>query len=64
VVGQGPAIPGSLPVPTPLRLAPPLVPVTVAGVAGAAPTSVLVLGFGSVLLASVVLARRLLPRGR
>jgi hypothetical protein len=53
-----------LPVPPPIRLMPTLTPVPQSDTSELAPTSVLVLGFGSVALASTVMALRLLRGGR
>lgn len=54
----------ALPIPPPIWLAPTLAPVPQSYAAELAPTSVLVLGFGSVALASTVMALRLLRGGR
>ena len=54
----------ALPVPPPIWLVPTLSPVPQTYAAELAPTSVLVLGFGSVALASTVMALRLLRGGR
>jgi hypothetical protein len=53
-----------LPILPPLRLTPSLVPVPQSDAAQLAPTSVLVLGFGSVALAAAAMALRLLRGGR
>jgi hypothetical protein len=60
----GPHAPQPLPIPAPLRLTPSLVPVPQSYAAQLAPTSVLVLGFGSVALATAAMTLRLLRRGR
>ncbi|TMD93528.1 MAG: hypothetical protein E6I76_14505 [Chloroflexi bacterium] len=54
----------ALPIPPPIWLVPTLAPVPQSYAAELAPTSVLVLGFGSVALASTVMALRLLRGGR
>ena len=54
----------ALPVPPPIWLLPTLSPVPQSYAAQLAPTSVLVLGFGSVALASTVMALRVLRGGR
>jgi hypothetical protein len=54
----------ALPVPPPIWLVPTLAPVPQSYTSELAPTSVLVLGFGSVALASTVMALRLLRGGR
>ncbi|HEY2704924.1 MAG TPA: hypothetical protein VGL20_14655 [Candidatus Dormibacteraeota bacterium] len=59
-----PHVPQALPVPPPIWLTPSLVPVPQSYAAQLAPTSVLVLGFGSVALASAAMTLRLLRRGR
>jgi hypothetical protein len=56
--------PQPLPILPPLWLTPSVVPVPQTYGAELAPTSVLVLGFGSVALASAVMTLRLLRRGR
>jgi hypothetical protein len=58
------AVPEPLPILPPLWLTPSVVPVPKTYGAEVAPTSVLVLGFGSVALASAVMTLRLLRRGR
>jgi hypothetical protein len=63
-VSPVPRAPRPLPVPPPLRLTPSLVPVPQSYSAQLAPTSVLVLGFGSVALATAAMTLRLLRRGR
>jgi hypothetical protein len=60
----GPHAPQPLPILPPLRLTPSLVPVPQSEAAQLAPTSVLVLGFGSVALATAAMTLRLLRRGR
>ncbi|MDB5066981.1 MAG: hypothetical protein JWM18_3415, partial [Chloroflexi bacterium] len=59
-----PHAPQPLPIPPPLRLTPSLMPVPQGYAAQLAPTSVLVLGFGSVALATAAMTLRLLRRGR
>jgi hypothetical protein len=59
-----PVAPLPLPIPPPIWLTPTLAPVPLSYGAELAPTSVLVLGFGSVALASTVMTLRLLRRGR
>jgi hypothetical protein len=56
--------PQALPVPPPLWLAPGLLPAPARAAVQVAPTSVLLLGFGSVALATAVMTLRLLRRGR